>query len=97
MSASQPISPELALVSPELRRQWTAALPDVDPDELFRVVRTVRVERPIAAAATQAEPRMPFLLAAAIYIASGLVTSLLQGALTLAVVAGVALILTLAG
>jgi len=95
VSASQPISPELALVSPELRLQWTRALPDVDPDELFRVARTVRVARP--AAATQAEPRMPFFLAAAIYTAAGLVTSLLQGALTLAVVAGVALILTLAG
>jgi len=95
VSASQPISPELALVSPELRLQWTRALPDVDPDELFRVARTVRVARP--AAAPQAEPRMPFFLAAAIYTAAGLVTSLLQGALTLAVVAGVALILTLAG
>ncbi len=94
MSPSQPISPELALVCPELHRQWTAALPDVDPDELFRVVRT---PHPIAAFATQAEARVPFLAAAAVYTVVRLAASLMHGVVTLAIVAVLALLLTLAG
>ncbi|MBA3347458.1 MAG: hypothetical protein H0T13_02755 [Actinobacteria bacterium] len=37
-----PISPELALVCPDLREQALALLPTVDPDALFR-----RVPRPV--------------------------------------------------
>jgi len=89
-----PISPELALVCPELRRQWAAALPDIDPDALFR---SDRIARPTPAAAAPAERPVPFLLAAATYALSSFAASLLQGVVTLTVVAVVALILTLSG
>jgi hypothetical protein len=86
------ISPELALVCPELRREWVAALPERDPDALFRVVRPslprVAVRPP--------DPPVPMLVAAAAYTASSMLVSAVGGALTVALVVAVTLILTLA-
>ncbi len=92
IAVSQPVSPELALVCPELRRQWIARLPEIDPDALF----LVRPHRP-ATAVAPAEAAVPLLLAAAVYTGSTIAVSLVRGAVTMAVVALVALILTLAG
>ena len=47
MSAlAPPASPELALVCPELRQEWLAALPDVDTDWLLRPAHTRPPARP---------------------------------------------------
>lgn len=50
LAVAHPISPELALVCPELREQALELLPAVDPDRLFAVDRTPAVERPTSAA-----------------------------------------------
>ncbi|MBA2462831.1 MAG: hypothetical protein H0V45_13885 [Actinobacteria bacterium] len=92
--AVSPISPELALVCPQLRRQWLTALPDIDPDALFRVARPRQLARASVAAA---EPPVPFLLAAAVYTGTSIAASVVRGAVTLVVVAVVTLLLTLAG
>ena len=93
VSAELAISPELALVCPELRRQWVAALPERDPDALFRVVRPTLP----SVAIRPSDPPVPMLVAAAAYAASSMVVSAVGGAMTVALVAAVTLILTLAG
>jgi len=94
-SASEPaISPELALVCPELRERWRASLPSIDADELFRVVRPAR---PAAVAVASPEPPVPILIAVAAYAATSIVVSAVRGAVTAGVVAALTLILTLAG
>jgi hypothetical protein len=50
-AAAQPISPELVLVSPELREHALRLLPALDPDALFAVAP--------APAAPSPEPRQP--------------------------------------
>lgn len=86
---AQPLTPELALVCPELRAQSLSSLPDIDPDALFR--RTARAPAPVTAAPA------PVILAALAYAASGFVGSVIRGLVTVATVAAIALVLTLAG
>lgn len=87
-------SPELALVCPELRREWIAALPDLDPERLFRPVRT---PRPATAPAPPAEREVPLSLAAAAYTAVCVVQWLAWSSVALTLVTAVVLVLTLAG
>jgi hypothetical protein len=104
-AAASPVSPELALVCPDLRREWIAALPDLDPDALFRPARTRRPPTPILVLApppelpveppVEREASLP--VAAVVYTAVCILQWLVWGSVTLALVTAVTLGLTLAG
>jgi hypothetical protein len=108
-AAASPVSPELALVCPDLRREWIAALPDIDPDALFRPARTRRPPTPILVLApppelpveppvelhVEREASLP--VAAVVYTAVCILQWLVWGSVTLALVTAVTLGLTLAG
>lgn len=91
-AASQcPISPELALVCPELRARALSLLPAINPDALFRVP-----DRRVAVlAAGSADAEVPFLLAVAAYATACIAMAALRAATTVAVVAALAVVLTL--
>ncbi len=86
---SGPVSPELALVCPELRQEWLAALPDVDPDRLFRPSRR-------APAATAAPREVPMLVAAGAYTVVCIAQWLVWASVTFAATVVLTLLLTLA-
>ena len=90
---ASPVSPELALVCPELRAEWRAALPDVDPDRLFPPAWTRRTAEP----PLPVEREPPLILAAAVYLGVNIVQWLAWGSVTFALVALATLIVTLAG
>ena len=97
-----PASPELALVCPELRQEWLAALPDVDTDWLFRPAHTRRPARPVpvpvpvAVLVSAPEPSVPFVLAAAVHLGVSILQSLAWGTVAIFIVVAMTLILTLA-
>jgi len=75
VATAPPVSPELALVCPDLHEQALALLPTVDPDALFR-----RVPRPVAPVRAFVQdaliesfadpPDVPIPVAVAVYTAS---------------------------
>jgi hypothetical protein len=94
---ASPVSPELALVCPELGAEWRARLPDIDPDFLFRPARMrpqVAVVRPVPAP-VEREP--PLLIAAAAYFVLNILHLLAWGSVTVALVVAATLIATLLG
>ena len=93
MSAVGPVSPELALVCPELRQQWLAALPDIDPDRLFRPAATRRAAAPPLAPARE----VSLLVAAGAYTAVSVAQWLVWATVTFCAVTVATLVLTLAG
>ena len=90
---ASPVSPELALVCPELGAEWRARLPDVDPDHLFRPARTRRATSP----PLTGEREAPLAVAALVYLAVNVVQWLAWGSVTFAIVVAATLIATLAG
>ena len=107
MSAlAPPASPELALVCPELRQEWLAALPDVDTDWLFRPAHTRPPARPapvpvplpaaVLRPAPEPEPSVPFVVAAAVHLGVSILQSLAWGTIAVFLVVAMTLILTLA-
>jgi hypothetical protein len=88
-AAAQPISPELVLVSPDLRETALRSLPEVDPDELFAVA-----PRPALVPPGATERRAPLPMAVAAYVAEALVLGALRGALMFATVAVAVFLLT---
>ena len=86
----EPVSPELALVCPELRRRALTALPDLDPDALFRPAR------PAPQAVARAR-EVPLVLAAGAYTAVCIAQWLVWASVTFAGAVVVTLLLTLAG
>ena len=79
------ISPELALVCPELRLHALSLLPTIDPDELFAVA-------PRAVVATQQRPR--FLVALAVYLTGAVFVGVLRATALTAVIVAAAFILS---
>jgi hypothetical protein len=86
MTAAEPISPELVLVSPELRERALATLPAVDPDALFLVAPRPEPE-------PEPEPGGSFALAFASYVGEAVLLGALRGAAMFAVIAVVAFLL----
>ena len=82
VAVAQPISPELALVCPELRRQAIELLPTLDPEALFAV-------EPAPARETS-----PLAFAIAAYITEALVLGALRGVAVTAVIAVAAFFLS---
>ena len=104
--AHPPISPELVLVSPELREHALRLLPAIDPDALFEVEprpRPVPVGRPTTVATVperprlvlvepeQPRPRLPIALAA--YATEALVLGFVRAAGLTAAITVVAFLL----
>ena len=103
MSAvAPPVSPELALVCPELRQEWLTALPDIDADWLFRPAHQRRPVLPARAVALERalepapEPYVPFVLAASVHLVVSILQSLAWGTVAVFIVVAMTLILTLA-
>jgi hypothetical protein len=83
----QQISPELVLVSPDLRGQALEALPALDPDALFLVAPRPRaVPRP-------SEQRAPLPMAIAAYVMEALFLGAVRGALMFLAIAVAAFLL----
>ncbi len=82
VAVTEPISPELALVCPELRRRALELLPDLDPDALFVVEPA------------PARERSPLPLALAAYTTEALLVGALRAAAVTAVIAGTAFFLS---
>ena len=84
-AAAHPISPELVLVSPELREHAIRLLPAIDPDALFEVdprpepVREVH-ERPRLVLVEPEPRRAPFPIALAAYATEAVVLGALRAA-----------------
>lgn len=89
-AVAEPISPELVLVSPDLRELALARLPVPDPDALFRVGAH---GRPQLALLSTAEPRPPLPVAVAAYAVEALVVGALRGGAMIAVIAAAAFVL----
>jgi hypothetical protein len=89
-AVAHPISPELVLVSPDLRAEALASLAEPDPDALFRVPpraqpRLVLVPPP--------EPRPALPVAVAAYFAEALFLGAVRGAAMVAAIAVAAFVL----
>jgi hypothetical protein len=92
-TAGEPISPELALVCPELRAAAIEALPDRDLDRVFRVEQPpslpeYRLMTSFEAADQADEWVAPLPVAILAYAASSATRMALEGAAFLAVVVG---------
>jgi hypothetical protein len=88
--AAEPLSPELVLVSPDLRERALATLPALDPDALF----TLRPRaRPHLVAVPPPERRPPLPVALATYTAEAVLFGALRGAAMFAVIAIAAFLL----
>jgi hypothetical protein len=87
-AASQQLSPELVLVSPDLRATALESLPAIDPDALFVVE-----PRP-APAPPAPERRAPLPMAIAVYVAEALFLGAIRGALLFLVIAVAVFLLT---
>jgi hypothetical protein len=100
------ISPELALVCPELRAHALTLLPTVDPDELFAVepapaplpqrprLELVQPEPDLESEPrAEAERRPPLPVALAAYTTEALFLGVVRGAALTAVIAAVAFVL----
>ena len=109
MSAlAPPASPELALVCPELRQEWLAALPDIDTDWLFRPAHTrppgqarasscaVPCRAVLPGLPAAPEPSVPFVVAATVHLGVSILQSLAWGTVAIFIVVAMTLILTLA-
>jgi hypothetical protein len=83
---AEPLSPELVLVSPDLRERALGSLPDLDPDALF-----VIPPRPAPPPAEMRPERLPVALAA--YTAEAVVWGALRGVAMFAVIAATAFLL----
>lgn len=83
------ISPELVLVSPDLRERALASLPTPDADALFRVIRA----EPRLALVPAAEPRPPLPVAVAAYTVEALVLGAIRGTAMVGVIAAAAFVL----
>jgi hypothetical protein len=84
---AEPLSPELVLVSPDLRERALGSLPDLDPDALF-----VIPPRPAPSPPVEPRPeRLPVALAA--YTAEAVVWGALRGVAMFAVIAATAFLL----
>jgi hypothetical protein len=81
-AAVHPISPELVLVSPELRERALASLPSIDPDALFLVP-----PRP------EVDARAPLPMAIAAYVAEALFLGAVRAFALVAVIAIAAFLL----
>jgi hypothetical protein len=82
MVAAEQISPELVLVSPELRERALESLPAIDAEALFVVA-----PRPLP------EPRGSFAMAFAAYLGEAVVLGALRGAALFALIAVAAFLL----
>ena len=96
-AVAHPISPELVLVSPELREHALRLLPAIDPDALFEVdpapapVRELQ-ERP-RLVLVEPEPHTPFPVALAAYATEAVVLGALRAAGLTAAIAVIAFLL----
>jgi hypothetical protein len=79
------LSPELVLVSPDLRERAVASLPARDPDALFRVVPRPQPPR--------VEPQPPLPLAVAAYAAEAVVFGAIRGGVMVGAVAAASFVL----
>ena len=96
-AAAHPISPELVLVCPELRRHALSLLPALDPDRLFEVEPCPSPSPPapprprlVLVEAERVPPRPVALLA---YATEALVLGALRGAALIGAIAAVAFLL----
>ena len=89
LMAAEPLSPELVLVSPDLREEALGSLPPIDPDALFVVAR------PPAPAHAPAPPERnaPLPMAVAAYTVEALIFGAARAAAMVAVIALVAFLL----
>ena len=78
VAVAHSLSPELALVCPELRAHALALLPAVDPDALFALAPRPRTEVPRAAEVPLAKVPLPVAFAA--YAAEAVLLMALRGA-----------------
>ena len=100
-AVAYPVSPELALVCPELREQALRLLPPLDADALFEVEPSPEPEGPahprprlvVAAPERKPEPRAPLPVAAAAYATEALVLGALRGVGLTAAIALMAFVL----
>ena len=90
VAVAQPLSPELVLVSPDLRAQALELLPALDPDALFEVL-----PRPTQAPALDAPPHpsRSRLLAVAAYAVEALVFGALRAIALIVIIATAAFLL----
>jgi hypothetical protein len=95
-AVAQPLSPELALVCPELRAHALELLPAIDPDALFAVtperVAKVIPLRPVAAVVPDRRRAGPAAVAA--YVAEAVVLGALRATAMIAVIACLAYLLS---
>ena len=83
--AAEPLSPELVLVSPDLREEALGSLPPIDPDALFAVARPPAPAPP--------ERKTPLPMAVAAYTVEALIFGAARAAAMVAVIALVAFLL----
>jgi hypothetical protein len=81
------VSPELALVDPELRAELLASLPPIEPYS-FLQIRDVPSPAPVPIAAKRARRRPPLVLAAAAYFVSSAARVVVMDALFVLGLAG---------
>ena len=101
MAVAEPISPELVLVSPDLRERALVALPAVDAEALFVVApRAAQLApapeqetAPDPHAVPELAPRYPFAVAFLSYVGEAVLLGALRGAAMVAAVAVVAFVL----
>ena len=85
LAVAHPITPELALVCPELRERALALLPPLDPDALFDVdpnpaAPTVEPPRLLVVQPRTPPPRPPLPVAVAAYATEALLLGAVRGA-----------------
>jgi hypothetical protein len=85
LAVAHPISPELALVCPELRERALALLPPLDPDALFDVEPrparpTMTPPRLLVVKPPAPRPRPPLPVAVAAYATEALLFGAVRGA-----------------
>jgi hypothetical protein len=105
-AVAQELSPELVLVSPELREHALTLLPAVDPDRLFAVEprpavpnpapppeRIVLAESPPVVVPAEPENQPPLPVALAVYTTEALLLGAVRGAALTTAIAVLAFIL----
>ena len=90
-AVAQPLSPELVLVSPDLRAHAFELLPALDPDALFEV--SPRPTQALALVPPPDFPARPRVLAVAAYAVEALVFGTLRAIALIAIIATVAFLL----
>jgi hypothetical protein len=90
---AEPISPELVLVSPDLRERALRSLPVLDPEALFAVEPRPAPSPPALALVPPPERRAPLPMALAAYAAEAVVLGALRGTAMFLVIAVAAFLL----